>query len=90
LISLFPYTLDLIFIWLLFFQDHDFEVIVKLEKINVVPNHLSQILTGEYAGNLDDSLLDAHLFYVQMVDDHFAKIVQYLSIGVAPSGMTIA
>jgi hypothetical protein len=58
--------------WLLLFQEYDFEVIVKPGKLNVGPDHLSWILTGEDAGNLDDSLPDAHLFSVQMVDDHFS------------------
>jgi len=48
---------------------------VKLGKLNSRPGHLSHILTEEDAGNLDDILLDAHLFVVQMVDDYFADIV---------------
>jgi hypothetical protein len=40
--------------WLLLFQEYDFEVIVKLGKLNAGPNHLSCILSGEDAGNLDD------------------------------------
>jgi hypothetical protein len=65
--------------WLLLFQEYDFEVIVKPGKLNAGPDHLSWILTGEDAGNLDDSLPDAQLFSVKMVDDQFAEIVQYLS-----------
>jgi hypothetical protein len=76
--------------WLLLFQEYDFEVIMKPRKLNAGPDHLSLILTGEYVGNLDDILPDAHLFSVHMVDNHFAEIVQYLSTGVAPSDMTIA
>jgi hypothetical protein len=34
---------------------------------------------GEDVGNLDDNLPYAHLFLVQMVDDYFAEIVQFLS-----------
>ena len=48
-------------------------------KINEGPNHLSHILKREDVGNLDDSLLDSPLFSVQMVDDHFVEIIQYLS-----------
>jgi hypothetical protein len=76
--------------WLLLFQEYDFEVIVKPRKLTIGPDHLLWILTGEDAGNLDDSLPNAHLFSVQMVNDHFAEIVQYLSIEVVPSYMTIA
>jgi hypothetical protein len=72
------------------FQEYDFEVIVKPGKLNAGPDHLSCILSGEDAGNLDDSLPDAHLFAVQMVDDYFTDIVQFLSTGMAPSDMTVA
>jgi hypothetical protein len=65
--------------WFLLFQEYDFEVIVKPGKLNAGPDHLSHILSGEDAGNLDDSLPDAHLFAVQMVDDYFTDIVQFLS-----------
>jgi hypothetical protein len=76
--------------WILLFQEYDFEVIVKPGKLNSGPDHLSHILTGEDAGNLDDSLPDAHLFVVQMVDDYFTDIVQFLSTGVAPPNFTTA
>jgi hypothetical protein len=35
-------------------------------------------------------LPDAHLFAVQMVDDYFADIVQFLSTRVAPPEFTVA
>jgi hypothetical protein len=76
--------------WLLLFQEYDFEVIVKPGKLNIGPDHLSCILIGEDAGNMDDSLPYAHLFTVHMVDDYFADIVQFLSTGVAPPDFTIA
>jgi hypothetical protein len=40
---------------LLLFQEYDFEVIVKPGKLNAGPDHLSHLLMGEDAGNLDDS-----------------------------------
>jgi hypothetical protein len=49
-------------IWLLLFQEYEFEFSVKLAKLNAGPYHLSSILSGEDARNLDDSLPDAHLF----------------------------
>jgi hypothetical protein len=54
------------------FQEYDFEVVVKPGKLNVGPDHLSCILLGEDAGNLDDILLDAQLFAFKMVDDYFS------------------
>jgi hypothetical protein len=57
--------------WILLFQEYDLEVIAKPRKLNAGPNNLSRILTGEDAGNLDDSFLDTQLFIVRMVDDYF-------------------
>ena len=48
--------------WLLLFQELEFEVIVKPGKLNVGPNLLSQIDTGEELTGVEDDLLDAHLF----------------------------
>jgi hypothetical protein len=55
--------------WLLLFQEYDFEVVAKPRKLNVGPNHMSCIILGEDIGNLDDILLDAQLFSVKMVND---------------------
>jgi hypothetical protein len=76
--------------WLLLFQEYEFEVNVKPGKLNVGPDQLLCILSGEDAGNIDDSLPYAHLFAIQMVDDFFADIAQLLSIGIAPSDMTVS
>jgi hypothetical protein len=59
-------------IWLLLFQEYDFKCIVNPGKLNERPSHFSWIMIGEDEGNLDYSLPDAHLFSVQMVDDHFS------------------
>jgi hypothetical protein len=61
---------------------------VKLGKLNVGPDHLSHILSGEDAGNLDDSFPDAQLFAVRMVDDYFLDIIQFLNTGMDPYEMT--
>ena len=66
-----------IYRWLLLFQEFDFEVIVKPGKLNAGPDHLSRITNGE-------NFLDAQLFSVQVVDEYFADIIQYLSTGTAP------
>ena len=67
--------------WLLIFQEFDFEVIVKTRKLNAGPNHLSRVTNGEEPTNLEDNFPDAQLFSVQIVDEHFIDIIQYLSIG---------
>jgi hypothetical protein len=76
--------------WFLLFRKYDFEVVVKLGKLNARPYHLSHIVSREDAGNLNDNLPGAQLFLVTMVDDYFTDIVQFLSIGMTPSDMTIA
>jgi hypothetical protein len=45
--------------WLLLFQDFDFEVIVKLGKLNAGPDHLSRVTNGEERTNLEDNFPDA-------------------------------
>jgi hypothetical protein len=40
--------------WMLLFQEFSFEVIVKLGKLNVGPNHLSRIELGESGRVVDD------------------------------------
>jgi hypothetical protein len=44
--------------WLLLFQEFDFEVIVKLGKLNVGLDHLSQVTNGEEPTSLEDNFLD--------------------------------
>jgi hypothetical protein len=53
-----------IYQWLLLFQEFDFEVIVKLGKLNAGPDHLSRVTNGEEPTNLEDNFLDAQLFSV--------------------------
>jgi hypothetical protein len=55
--------------WLLLFQEFDFEVIVKVGKLNVGLDHLSRVTNGEEPTNLGDNFLDEHLFLVQITDD---------------------
>ena len=46
-------------LWLLLFQEFDFEVIVKPGKLNAGPAHLSRVTNGEEPTNLEDNFLDA-------------------------------
>jgi hypothetical protein len=66
------------------FQEFDFEVIIKLGKLNARPYHLSRITNGEEPTNIEDKFPNAQLFSVQVVDEYFAEIIQYLSIGTIP------
>ena len=45
--------------WLLLFQEYYFEIIVKPGRLNVKPNHLSRIESGEEPTNLEEGLPDA-------------------------------
>jgi hypothetical protein len=68
---------------LLLFQEFDFDVIVKLGKLNTGPNHLSRVTNGEEPTNLEDKFPDAQLFSVQIVDEQFTNIIQYFRTGIA-------
>ena len=70
--------------WLLLFQEYDFEVIIKLRRLNVGPNHLSRIETSEEPTNLEERLLDAQLYAVRVADDHFEDIIYFLTTGTVP------
>ena len=48
-----------IFRWLLLFQEFNFEVIVKLGRLNAGPDHLSRIEIGEEPSNKEDVLPNA-------------------------------
>jgi len=65
-----------------------FEVIVKSGRLNVGPDHLSRIETGEEPRNLEEGLLEVQLFVVRIVDGHFSDIIDFLTIGMAPKGYT--
>ena len=75
-----------IFIWLLLFQEYDFEIIVKLGEPNVGLYHLSIITLGEQGASLDDTLLDSYLFRIIMVDEQLEDISYFLTIGIVPKG----
>ena len=74
--------------WLLLFQEFDFEIIVKLVLLNVGPDYLSRIEIGEEPTNIEEGLPDAHLFWVDMADDHYAPILQFLATRVAPEELS--
>ena len=76
--------------WFLLFQEFDFEIVVKSRQLNASPNHLSHIVNGEEPTNIDDGFLNAQLFRVEVADDHYAPIVQFLSTGVTAIDMSIS
>ena len=48
---------------------------MKHERLNAGPYHVSRIETGEEPTSLEEGLLDAKLFTVQVTYDHFAEII---------------
>jgi hypothetical protein len=76
-------------IWILLFQEYDFEIIVNPGIMNKGPNHLSMLEHGEEPTSLEDALSDAQLLAIRKIDDHFTEIVQFLSTRMAPSDYTI-
>lgn len=67
------------------FQEYEFEFVVKPGRLNARLDHLSRLETGEEPTNIEDNILDAHLFAIRIVDDPFTNIIQFLTIGMAPS-----
>ena len=53
--------------WLHWFQEFEFEVIVRLGKANVEPDHLSRVELGEDPIGTDDDLPHSHLFRVESI-----------------------
>ena len=45
--------------WLILFQEYDFEIIVKPGRMNLGPDHLSRLESGEEPTSLDEGLTDA-------------------------------
>ena len=74
--------------WLLLFQEYDFEITVKPRRLNEGPDHLSNIETGKEPTNLEDNLPNAQLFSIQIADDYFRDIIEFLMTGTAPVEFT--
>ena len=81
-----------IYIWLILFQEFDFEVIVKPSRLNVGPDHLSRIESGEKPTSLEDNLPNVKIFAVTMMDNQDLElnaIIHFLSTSYAPPGSSI-
>jgi hypothetical protein len=67
--------------WFLLFQEFDFKVVFKLGRLNERPYHLSRITNGEEPSNFKEKFHDAQLFSMQIVDEYFVSIIEFLSTG---------
>jgi len=56
----------------------------QTEKLNAGPDHFSRVTNGEEPTNLEDNFPDAHLFSVQVADEYFSDIIEYLSTRTTP------
>jgi hypothetical protein len=74
----------------LLFKEFDFEVIVKIGNLNAGPNHISRVTNGEEPTNLKGNFPDVQWFSVQIDDEYFADIIEYLSTGIAPQEFSTA
>jgi hypothetical protein len=70
-----PVLGGIICIWLLLFQEYDFEILVKLGRMNKGLDHLSRLEHGEEPTSLEDTLPYAQLLAIRNIDDHFVEIV---------------
>jgi hypothetical protein len=64
--------------------------VVNHGRLNAGPDHLSRIKNGEEPNNLEDKFPDAQLFSVQIADEYFVDIIEFLSTGFAPREFTTA
>ena len=67
--------------WLLLFQEFEFKVVVRPRKLNIGPDHLSRIDTGEEPIGVEDDVPDAHLFRIEVVPTELEEITQFLENG---------
>ena len=56
---------------------------MKPGRLNVGLDNISHNEIGEEPTNIDDGFPDAHLFWVEITDDHYAPIIQFRAIGVS-------
>ena len=56
--------------------------------MNSGSDHLLRIESGEYSGNLDDSLPGIQIIAVKMFDDHYKDIIHILTTGYELEGFS--
>jgi len=61
-------------------------MIVNPGRLNAGLHHPSRIEIGEEPSSFEEGLLDRHLFAVRIVDNHFANIIQFLTMGTTLEG----
>ena len=72
--------------WLLILMEFDFTVTVRKGRTHVLADHMSQIPNGEALIRVDNDLLDAPLFLIDLVPEWAEEICHYLTNGLATDG----
>eukprot|EP00253_Pinus_taeda_P003898 PITA_03898 len=73
-------------VWILLFQEYDFEDVVKPRQLNAGPDHLSRVETWEEPTNLEEGLPDVQLLVVCVTDVHFEDIIHFLTTRIVLEG----
>ena len=60
---------------------------MKPGRLNDGTDHLSFIETGDEPTNIDDGFPNAQLFWVDIADDQYSPIIQFLETGVSPQDL---
>ena len=70
--------------WVLLLQEFDFDVDVRLGKKHANADFLSRLSKEVNPTSIDDSLLDAHLFNVDVIPVEYADVLYYLKNNTFP------
>ncbi len=62
---------------------------MKPIQLNVGPDHLFRIELGEEPTNLENNLPDAQLFSLQVADEYYVDIIEFLKTGWALAEFTM-
>ena len=58
--------------------------------MNLGPDYLSRIESGEEPTSIEDNIADANLFLITMFDDQYKDIIHFLRMGYALNEFTTA
>ena len=76
-----PCNTSRIVIWFLILLEFDFTIVVKKGITHQRANHLSRLINGEAPTRVNDDLLDAYLFNIEMISEWSKDLVPLLTIG---------
>lgn len=74
--------------WILLFQEYEFEIIVKIGRLNARLDHLSRIKNDKEPTNIKEGFPNAQHFAVRVADNHFTDIISFFATRVASTKYT--